>query len=217
MISRRLVLSGLGCSAAYPAWAVDVSVRTVVDGAVRDFLTTCPQSVGISIGVWRGGRAWRFNYGGVAPGAHAAPRSDTIYALASITKTFTGTLLAQGQLEGRLRLDDDIRKYLDGNYDNLAFDGHPIRLCDLVDHRSGLPFNLPDRPETRPVYAGGGSLNLRMADIYKSYGRSEFYADLHKVVLTAQFPGTGFNIPTPQPCLPVISSSESMGSLTKPW
>src|SRR6185312_591196 len=131
MISRRVVLGGLGCAAASPAWA-EAPVAASVDRAVEAFLVACPQSVGISIGVCRGGRSWRFNYGRVAPGADTAPRSDTLYAIASITKTFTGTLLAQAQLEGRLKLDDDIRRYLDGDYPNLAFDGLPIRLCDLV-------------------------------------------------------------------------------------
>ncbi len=191
MISRRILLSGLACVAASPAGAADTPVAATVDRAVQDFLTACPQSIGMSIGLCLAGATHRFNYGRVAPGAEAEPRSDTIYALASITKTFTGTLLAQGQLEGRLRLDDDIRQYLDGTYPNLEFQGHPIRLCDLVDHRSGLPFMMPDRPETRPDYPGGGSFATRIAEIYKTYRRADFYADLHKVTL-AHVPGETF-------------------------
>ena len=191
MISKRSLLTGLACVAASPAWSADTTVAAAVDQAVQDFLAACPQSVGVSIGLCLNGSTYRFNYGRVAPGAKAAPASDTIYALASITKTFTGTLLAQGQLDGRLKLDDDIRQYLAGDYPNLEFQGHPIRLCDLVDHRSGLPFILPDRPETRPDYAGGGSFGARIAEIYKTYGRTDFYADLHKVTLT-NVPGEKF-------------------------
>jgi CubicO group peptidase (beta-lactamase class C family) len=63
-------------------------------------------------------------------------------------------LLAQAAIEGKVKLDDDVRRYLDGDYPNLEFHAHPIRLYDLVDHRSGLPFFIPDKPETAPDYAG---------------------------------------------------------------
>jgi len=190
MISRRVLLSGL-TAVVTPAGASNNPVKRTVDRAVEIFLGTCPQSVGLSLGVYLSGRTWRFNYGHMAPGKKTAPTSKTLYPIASITKTFTGTLLAMAQLEGRLRLDDDIRQYLDGDYPNLAFDGHPIRLLDLVDHRSGLPLMLPDRPEMRPDFVGGGSFTTRIVGIWKTYTRTDFYADLHRVTLRA-IPGQNF-------------------------
>jgi serine-type D-Ala-D-Ala carboxypeptidase/endopeptidase len=190
MISRRILVGGLMAAAA-PAWAGERPVKETIEQAVETFLANCPQSVGLSLGICLSGQTWRFNYGHVAPGAKAAPTSRTLYPIASITKTFTGTLLAMAQLEERLRLDDDIRNYIDGDYPNLAFDGHPIRICDLVDHRSGLPFMLPDRPDMQPNYKGGGSLTARIIEIWKTYTRAEFYADLHKVTLTS-IPGQNF-------------------------
>ncbi len=191
MISKRIFLSGLVAAAALPACAADDAIKVTVDAAAADFLKSCPQSVGLSLGVWRDGRASRFNYGRVAPDASLAPTSRTLYPIASITKTFTGLLLAQAQIEGRLRLDDDVRKYLDGDYPNLEFEGHSIRLFDLVDHRSGLPFLLPDRPETRPRPEASGAFTKRLAEIEKTYTRRDFYADLRAVTLTA-VPGTQF-------------------------
>lgn len=186
------MLGGLAAAAAFPACATGDPVKATVDSAAADFLKACPQSVGVSLGLWQAGRAWRFNYGHVAPGTSAVPTSRSLYPIASITKTFTGLLLAQAQIEGRLRLDDDVRKYLDGDYPNLEFEGHPIRLFDLVDHRSGLPFLLPDRPETRPHPEASGAFTARLADIEKTYTRQDFYADLHAVTLTAA-PGTRFS------------------------
>lgn len=191
MISKRIFLGGLASAAAFPTWAAGDTVKTAVDRAVRDFLASYPQSVGLSIGLYRAGKPYRFNFGHLAPGEKAAPTSDTLYPIASITKTFTGTLLAQGQLEGRLKLYDDVRKYLDGDYPNLEFDGHPVRLCDLVDHRSGLPFFLPDRPDTRPDYSGDRPFITRVAEIEKTYSRQDFYADLRQVTLKA-VPGENF-------------------------
>ena len=196
MVSRRIFLDGLSALAALPAWAIkaraeDNPAKAVVERAVAAFLATCPQSVGLSIGLYQAGKIHRFHFGHVAPGVEAAPTSQTLYPIASITKTFTGTLLAQGQLEGRLRLDDDIRKYLDGDYPNLAFEDHHIRLYDLVDHRSGLPFLLPDRPDTRLGPATSGAYTAHIAEVEKTYSRQDFYADLHKVTLSG-VPGQNF-------------------------
>ena len=192
MISKRAFMTGAAAMAARPAVAAADPVLQAVGTAIAAFDKTCPQSVGLSLGIWRAGRTWRFNHGHVAPHSGTIPTSRTLYPIASITKTFTGLLLAQAQVEGRLRLDDDVRKYLDGDYPNLEFDGHSIRLFDLVDHRSGLPFLLPDRPETRPNPEPSGAFTARLAEIEKTYTRQNFYADLHGVTLKA-VPGSQFS------------------------
>jgi len=183
-ICAGLVLAATGMAAGKPP-------AIVVDAAARAFLTANPRAVGISIGVYQGGKTYAFNYGFVAPEIKRAPTADTLYPIASITKTFTGALLAQAQLDGRLKLADDVRNYLDGSYPNLEFEGHPIRLFDLLDHRSGLPFILPERPETQPDFASDTPWAERVGAILKGYSRSDFYADLHKVKLAAA-PGDSF-------------------------
>jgi len=195
ILSSLAVSVALGPTLIIPAVghaATTQSVRTSVDQAAAEFYKTNPQAVSVSIGIYKDGRTYTFNYGATKPGGHEKPTADTIYPIASITKTFAGTLLAYAALEGRVRLDDDIRKYLVGDYPNLEFQGHPIRLEDLLDHRSGLPFFLPDRPETMPDFENNVvPWPTRVAKIYKTYTRDDFYADLHKVQLTA-IPGTEF-------------------------
>ena len=166
-------------------------VEAVVDRAVQTFVAAHPRSVGVSIGVYRDGRTHSFNYGRLEPGGRRAPTRNTLYPIASITKTFTGILLAQAQLEGKLKLDDDVRRHLDGDYPNLEFNGHPIRLFDLLDHRSGLPFFLPDRPETRPDFASDEPWAARISATLAGYSRADFHADLHRVRLDA-IPGDSF-------------------------
>jgi CubicO group peptidase (beta-lactamase class C family) len=166
-------------------------IDPVVDGAAQSFLAAHPMARAISIGVYLHGRTYTFNYGHLEPGAGRAPTSETLYPIASITKTFTGALLAQAQLEGKLQLGDDVRLYLDGDYPNLEFDGHPIRLFDLLDHRSGLPFFMPDRPETRPDFASDEPWATRVSKALAGYTRADFYADLHRVKLDA-IPGESF-------------------------
>lgn len=160
------------------------NVGRLVDAATTAFLRDHPQAAGVSIGVYQGGRVYRFNYGAVERGGATPPSSKTLYAIASLTKTFTGALLAQAALEGKVRLDDDVRKYLDGDYPNLAFEGQPIRMFDLLDHRSGLPFLLPDRPELMPDYQGRATpWTRRVSEGEAGYTKQDFLNDLHKVKL----------------------------------
>lgn len=171
--------------------ADEIRVTSAVDGPARTFFSANRDGVGGSIGVWQRGATYTFNYGSLRPGGTRAPTAATIYPVASITKTFTGALLAQAELEGKLRLDDDIRKYLDGGYPNLEFDGHPIRIFDLVNHRSGLPFFMPERPETLPDFPSDVPWATRNAKLLARYSRADFFADLHAVKLQG-IPGAAF-------------------------
>ncbi len=168
------------------------SVASILDHAANEFFLNTPQAVGLSIGVVVNGKTYTFNYGTVEKGQVRRPTANTLYPIASITKTFTGTLLAQAALEKRVHLDDDIRKYLAGAYPNLEFEGHPIRLYDLLDHRSGLPFFLPDTPETQPDSSDNIPWTARISEQTQHYSSEDFFADLHKVKLTF-IPGQKFS------------------------
>jgi len=68
-----------------------------------------------------------------------APGGDTVFEIGSITKVFTGTILADMVREGLVKLDDPVAQYLPAE---LVL-GDPrmrvITLLDLATHRSGLP------------------------------------------------------------------------------
>jgi len=169
------------------------AVAATINHAVDEFFRDTPQAVGLSIGLVKDGEIYTFNYGTVEKGNTRIPTASTLYPIASVTKTFTGALLAQAALEKRVSLHDDLRKYLKGSYPNLEFKGHPIRLYDLLDHRSGLPFFLPDTPETQPDTTDEGDpWSGRIQEQTKRYRREDFFADLHKVKLLA-VPGEKFS------------------------
>ncbi|MGE0459967.1 MAG: serine hydrolase domain-containing protein, partial [Vicinamibacterales bacterium] len=107
------------------------------------------------------------------------------------SKTFVGALLAQAALEHKLRLDDDVRLHLEGPYPNLAFDGQPVRLFHLLNHRSGLPFILPNPPEAQPDFQDPRPFPQRIEEIVARSSRADFDAALHKVTLEAA-PGARF-------------------------
>jgi CubicO group peptidase (beta-lactamase class C family) len=66
--------------------------------------------------------------------------SDSIFEIGSITKTFTGTMLAKLVYEKKVHLDDPIKNYLPITLHQSALNGKEITLVQLADHTSGLPF-----------------------------------------------------------------------------
>lgn len=72
--------------------------------------------------------------------AHDAPPADsaTIFELASLTKTFTATLLAEAVRRGEVDYDDPVSRYLPDSVRAPTHDGQRITLRQLVTHRSGL-------------------------------------------------------------------------------
>ena len=127
----------------------------------------------LSIGVTRDGRAKVLGYGS-APGA----ASGANYEIGSIGKTLAGLILAQAVVEGRVTLQDDVRKYLDGDYPNLVFEGEPVRLVYLANMTSALPDNIPD-------LSGVPALADKAAAL-RAYSKTRFLADLHAAKLTAK-------------------------------
>lgn len=148
-----------------------------------------PARVGISIGIFKDGKSYFYNYGTTEIGKSELPTSESLYEIASITKTFTGTLLAHALVDGKIKMDDDIRKYLDGNYPDLEFEKHPITIGALTNHSSGLPQFLPDQSETfkKPM----DSVALALSDFYKNYSKKKFYEDLHQAKVDF-VPGTEY-------------------------
>jgi D-alanyl-D-alanine-carboxypeptidase/D-alanyl-D-alanine-endopeptidase len=114
---------------------------------------------GVSIGVLRDGVSRVFAFGTAKP--------DSIFEIGSITKTFTGLVLAQLNLQGKVALDEPVRRLLPK--DALpAPAGAEITLLDLVTQHSGLPA-LPD--------------NLHPADPtnpYRDYGVTQLYSFLRQ-------------------------------------
>ena len=185
-----LSLPLVGSFGALPARARSSGIDQAVARAAAVFMND-PRSVGLSVGVLQGDAARSHHFGSVSKERRALPDDRTIYPIASLTKTFAGTLLAQAQLEGKLKLDDDIRNYLDGDYPNLTFGQEPIRIHHLVNHVSGLPRLLPDKPEASPAFQSPIPYPERLRTLVASITRADFYAGLHRVKLTAP-PGTHF-------------------------
>ena len=159
------------------------SQSQIIDVAIDAFRRANPRAATVSIGVVQEGRTSTHHSGTAGTPASGIPDADSIYPIASITKTFTGTLLAQAVIDRKVTLEDDVRKYLPGSYPNLEFEGRPIQLAHLVNHVSGLPFNLPDIAENRPPFPKPVAPAVR--DRLAKYDRPAFFADLRQVTLVS--------------------------------
>jgi CubicO group peptidase (beta-lactamase class C family) len=67
----------------------------------------------------------------------------TLFEIGSITKVFTGILLADMAARGEVRLEDPVERLLPAGISVPSRHGRQIRLVDLATHTSGLP-RMPD-------------------------------------------------------------------------
>jgi D-alanyl-D-alanine-carboxypeptidase/D-alanyl-D-alanine-endopeptidase len=70
--------------------------------------------------------------------ASALPTERTIYELGSISKVFTGTLLAEMSLRREVSLNEPAQNLIPGR-GRMPPSGRPITLLDLATHMSGMP------------------------------------------------------------------------------
>jgi len=143
---------------------------------------------GLSIAVVTADGTVFHNYGTVSRATPHAPTKDSVYEIASVTKSFTGALAAQAVADGKMALDRDFRSYLPQAYPNLARDGVSITLRSLATHRSGLPRDLPDSDAifARRDYK---TLPFELIAQERGWARDRYLTALHGVAL-ASTPGT---------------------------
>ncbi|RBL93326.1 serine hydrolase domain-containing protein [Chitinophaga flava] len=143
----------------------------MVDSAAREYFQH-QYATGLSIGIIKNGQRYVYHYGTTSKAKPQLPANKTLYEIGSITKTFTGTILAHAVLENKVRLSDDIRKYLDGSFPNLEYNGHPITLKDLANHTSRIP-TVPD-----DLFSQRG---VNLLAPWNDYNEKMFWEALHRV------------------------------------
>jgi len=99
---------------------------------------------GLSVAVLdRDGLRYTEGMGARNVASQAPATSETLYSVASVTKTFTALATLQLVERGELALDDEIREYTEFWTD---VPGDPITVHELLAHDSGMPLD----------YAGAG-------------------------------------------------------------
>ncbi len=98
--------------------------------ALKDGQLAPSTGAGVSIAVVEHGVRRVFAYGAAKP--------DSIFEIGSITKTFTGLILAQMVEQGKVKLDEPVRELLPAGTVAKP-DGAEITLVDIATQHSGLP------------------------------------------------------------------------------
>ncbi len=84
-------------------------------------------------------QAMLLSYGTSAKDQGSDITPDTVYEIGSITKVFTGILLAEAVAAGQVQLADPIQKYMPSGIHAPTYRDQQITLADLATHRSSLP------------------------------------------------------------------------------
>jgi CubicO group peptidase (beta-lactamase class C family) len=146
-----------------PAPVAARDLQSVMDRDLHQALTTgelAPTTgLGLAIGVWKQGERRVFTYG--------AAKQDSIFEIGSVSKTFTGLMLAQMVVQKKVRLDEPVRELLPPGTVTKPTDSE-ITLLDLATHHSGLP-PMPDN--MRPGQVQGSRFNN-----WADYGPRQLYA-----------------------------------------
>lgn len=109
---------------------IDELVKPLIDSG------TLPSVV---IGVVDRGTQWIGTYGSVNADQPLPPTADTIYEIGSVTKVFTGLLLADAIRSGSSSLETTIGEIVPSIRERNPTVGSSIQLWHLATHTSGLP------------------------------------------------------------------------------
>src|SRR5690242_6249444 len=69
-------------------------------------------ALGLSVGIVDGDETYYLHYGSASTKRAEKPDAETVYEIGSITKVFTGILLADAVERKQVSLDDPVQKYL---------------------------------------------------------------------------------------------------------
>ncbi len=125
-----------------------------------------------TVGVVFQGQSHTFGFGSLDPDSNRVADGQTLYEIGSVTKLFTGLLLADMVLRGEVAASDSLADLLPAGTVMPETDGKPITLELLATHRSGLPRLSPNFRDL-----GGKTPE----NPYRSFTREILYASLTDV------------------------------------
>lgn len=136
-IDRNLcvLLSVIGiCVGSYAQKPFSEDVKKNIQARVDNGVNT-----GIIVGLVDGKKVSYHSYG-VRSLDHKEPiTKESVFEIGSISKTFTGILLADMVLKNEVDLDDELQQYLPKGISAPKRKGEVIRLVHLTNHTSSLP------------------------------------------------------------------------------
>jgi CubicO group peptidase (beta-lactamase class C family) len=140
------------------AFAQSIASDSEIRKTLVDRIDTYHRNVGIVVGVIEPQGRRIVAYGRIDKSDPRPVNGDTIFEIDSVTKVFTGLLLADMVQRGEVSLSDPVAKYLPPGVKLPERRGRQINLLDLATHTSGLtsfPSNINPTyiPGIRPIHS----------------------------------------------------------------
>ena len=107
--------------------------------------------------------------------------SDRVFEIGSITKTFTGIILAKLVYEGKVNPNEPIKNLLPIPLKQSSINGEEITLVNLANHTSGLPFEPGDVKED--------NISYDRYNPYRFYSIEKLYNYLSNKMVLQSIPG----------------------------
>jgi CubicO group peptidase (beta-lactamase class C family) len=140
----------------------------------------------ISVAIYKNGKTYHNYYGAISNSIKNKPTDQSLFEIASISKTFTGILLAKAVSEKKVNINNDIRKYLPGSYPNLEYDGVPVKIKNLITHTLGFETPKGLKNIYKKIFSGTYNTTL------DHYEMKDLFNEL-KSAKVVKKPGTYYN------------------------
>jgi len=129
-------------------YPTDAEIREIL----VDRIDRARQSVGIVVGVVNGDGRTVVGYGRSHLDVETVPDEHTVFEIGSVSKLFTGVLLADLVQSGKVSEQDTVQRFLPKTVHLQHLEGvPPMTLYDLATHTSGLP-SVPDNGPPADFY-----------------------------------------------------------------
>ncbi|CDG83049.1 class C beta-lactamase [Janthinobacterium agaricidamnosum] len=142
------LISLLACAfplAGHAAGDAQPPLKDQVDSAVAALMKQY-NIPGMAVGISVDGKRYFYNYGVASRDSKLPVDQDTLFEIGSISKTFTATLAAYAEVDGKLALSDKASKYLPALRGSSL---DQVSLLNLATHTpGGMPLQFPDEVQS---------------------------------------------------------------------
>lgn len=106
--------------------------------AKKNSISDLKPNIGISIGIIKNNETFYYSFGNLNHESKEKINENTIFEIGSVTKVFTGLLIANEIVKNKLTIDDFIERYLPKNTVNKNI-RNKVTIKNLLSYTSGLP------------------------------------------------------------------------------
>lgn len=145
-LSRQHEIEGFGLytnKIFYPT----IDSSTTIDDIANAFMEH-QNNTGLCIGIYDKGQKTSYHYGEIKIGSGKKPNDLTRFQMGSISKVFTGLMLADMMVTHNIDPLRPASEFLPNGKPSMAYKKKPVRLLDLTTHTAGYPHDPTNLEET---------------------------------------------------------------------